>query len=88
MSISMKPSGQFYFYQEYIESILSTVTEKQKTSDVCFRVNIRLVRDRKKPCFMLKTEKCRRILLGLAEIGVVKQVKGFNRNEFYWELCK
>ena len=82
---AMKPSGHLSYYKKYIVDILSYGDTKQRTSDICFRINYRLP-ENDKHYFTLKTEKCRRILLGLAEQGLVKKVKGINNNEFYWEL--
>jgi hypothetical protein len=82
---AMKPSGHLSFYRPYVVDILTHGDSKQRTSDICFRINLRLPEE-KRQYFLLKTEKCRRILLGLAEIGLVRKAKGLNKNEFYWEL--
>lgn len=87
MTRAMKPSGHLFFYLPIIKDILDNGDSNQRTADICFRINYRLS-EKQKPYFSLKTEKCRRILMGLTEAGELKKVKGFNKNEHYWELAK
>ncbi len=87
MTKAMRPCGHLFFYLPIIKEILEYGDTKQRTSDICFRVNLRLT-ERQKPCFTLKAEKCRRILMGLAEVGELKKVNVVNKKEHYWELAK